>query len=77
MARRTIAGKAVRLYRAAGLGKAGSRPGSRSPKTSPKAIAEMGDKKLARRLCGANCAQCGVCEYGREWLRRQERDESP
>lgn len=77
MARRTIAGKAVRLYRAVSLGKAGSRQDNRHPKTSPKAIPEMGDEKLARRLCGADCTQCGVCEYGREWLRRQEKNEPP
>lgn len=78
MSKRTMAGVKVRLYSAAGLGKIGrdSGAGQVAAAVSPKKPNGMSGRKLARRLCGADCRNCRICEYGREWLRRQENGET-
>lgn len=76
MVRCTRAGARIRIYSAAGLGKIGGPSGQSEASDSPKKPGRMSDKKLARRLCGADCRRCAMCEYGREWLRRQENSEA-
>ena len=70
MSKRTIAGARVSVHRAAGLGRIDSQ--RRAASASAKIPQRMTSRKLKRMLCGADCESCRACEYGKEWLRRQE-----